>query len=129
MNTVHIKSTNITEILKTVADVEGKATMRCIDATAIPSWIKRAEAKLHALDIPKKVWVGCKIRHYPESVSKSYGSVAYGTFLTLERGQRDWFVVEIVRGRVSACAFGGSAYERLILTDDAKKNIATTQTM
>lgn len=119
----HIKITKTEEIKKALKKVEGRATSFCFYPSRIDSAVKQAEQTLQGLRIPKKAWRGCSIILKPSQPPNAYKWRANGTFVTLVRKSKDWFVVNITRTVNPSCSGGRASREILLLTENQIKHM------
>lgn len=120
-----IKVTKTEEIKKALKMVEGRATSFCLYPSRIDSAVKQAEQTLQGLRIPKRFWNGCYIIMKPASPPNAYNWRANGTFVTLVRKSKDWFVVNITRSVNRSCSGGRASREILHLTENQIKHMPT----
>ena len=78
--------------------VEGSAFRRFVTASEIRWEAVRIEDRLDVLGVPTSQRKGSQATVTgSEKLPKSYGHAAFATFVTIERGSKDWFVTEVAR--------------------------------
>lgn len=121
----HIKITKIEDIKKEVAKVEGRSTSFCFYPSRIEPAVFHAEHVLQKLRIPKRFWNGCYIILRPPQPPNAYNWRAYGTYVTLSRKSKDWFVTSITRSSNPCTSYGRESRETLYLTENQTQHIPT----
>jgi len=108
-----------------IKKAEGKASVRTLDEIDIEIAANAAETKLDKLGIPIKQRKGCRVFIDPGKVPGAYKYRAEGTFVTIERGSKDWFMILVQRERVGYCPGGRGGKSTLSLSELAISSMKT----
>ena len=74
------------------------ARQRIVTAVEVRWEADRLDDRLDVLGVPASQRKGTRATVTgSQKLAKGYGHVAYATFVTIERGSKDWFVTEVVR--------------------------------
>lgn len=103
-----ISMTSPAKITAAIATAEGRATARCVTAEDIIDAAADAESNLKDAGVLRTMRQGAVARLGP---ANSYEYAAEGTYATLTRGGKSWFLTDIRRRYVGATAYGSG--ERL----------------
>ncbi len=88
---------NSEKITKTLEKAQEKYRVNCLDQTNLRFITGEAENRLSELCIPKAYRKGAKITYRPGGPSRAYKYKQGATKVTLERGEKDWFLTAIDR--------------------------------
>lgn len=94
---INVKNTQ--EVQKALDEVQKRCSQRTLDANDITNFITKAEEKLISI-LPKKYWQGVRVaifENFGGRVPSSYKGMPMATEVTLERGSKDWFIIDIKR--------------------------------
>lgn len=98
---IKLSETNNTKIQTALDQVNKRAKAFTVTNPAVlGDYAARAEEKLKGI-LPKAGWKGARVECRPAGPSaSSYGYPAKSTDLVLERGARDWFLVQVTEAHV-----------------------------
>lgn len=100
---IKLAETNKDKLQAALDNVNKRAkSFTVTDPEKILDYAAAAEAKLTGI-LPRAAWKGARVLCRPAGPSaSSYGYPAKSTELILERGARDWFLVNVVEARVQS---------------------------
>lgn len=96
-----INTNNTAKIIEVIDAVEGRSYVNCLTYTQVQTLTLNADEYLEGLSLPRQCWVGAKFYYRPAGPwAKSYSYAQGATSCTIERGSRDWFLVNVERTSV-----------------------------
>ncbi len=97
---IKVNKKNENKINKLIAEIEGRARSRRKEYCNLEKMIRDCEAQFERYQLPKNLWQGNKVWEYEgKGIStRSYGNYPYeSTRVTIERGSKDWFLINVER--------------------------------
>lgn len=114
--TTRVKVTDETGVQQMLDEGQGRASARTVSFSDVVALAKYGEDQLAKLGVPQKIRTGAQASYYPPSVPNSYNYAASGTFMTVTRGTKDWYLTSVARGNAGSCSYGKGSTDRLKLT-------------
>ncbi|WP_417842123.1 hypothetical protein [Terasakiella sp.] len=96
-----INTNDTAKVIEAIHAVEGRSYVNCLTFTQVIDLTLEADEYLEALSLPRQCWVGAQFFYRPAGPwAKSYNYAQGATSCTIERGSRDWFLVNVERTSV-----------------------------
>ena len=121
-----INVNNDKKIQAEIEKIEGQSSARTLNEIDVEFAVTEANFKLDELSIPLNARKGCKVFIDPGKVAGVYKYRAEGTFIILERGSKNWFMISAKRSQVGSCRDGRNGKSRLFLSDFAISAMKTS---
>lgn len=112
-----INISNVAKVEQAIGAAEGTATKRLLEYSRIVDAAEIAEYRFEMLRIPKRAWKGARVGIIPPDLPNAYKSAAHGTYASLERGPRDWFLTSVRRSYCGRTAYGSGWGVQVELTE------------
>ena len=104
-----INLNNVKSVQKALDKAQKGTHARLLSVTNLRNSAERAERRLAKAGIAPSQRQGAKVRINPHRTPNNYGHAAYTTAAILERGGKDWFLVQVVRTRCESVSYGADA--------------------
>ncbi len=112
---IKITDDNENKIDKTIADIEGKSHVRCLNYVDVFDVMEITEKMFDDEQINQAARVGTVAKYQD---AQGYGRhVGNATLVTIKRGVTDWFLVDVTREQ---CKGTINDFEQVILTKKGK---------
>jgi len=97
MKKIKITEKNNDKLQAVLDKANGKCKERLVDVSDLYRFVRKVEAHLSQLGVPKKLWAGTTYSHCEAITCNAYRYRATATKVVIERGASTWFLVLAVR--------------------------------
>ena len=104
-----INLNNVESVQKALDKAQKGTHARLLSVTNLRNSAERAERRLAKAGIAPGQWQGARVHINPHRTPNTYGHAAYTTAAILERGGKNWFLVQVVRTRCESVSYGADA--------------------